>query len=119
MPPAMLAVVTGSWQSALVVKLKAAGWTRPFPATSVAPAPMATRYVVLQASRSLGLMASALPAGASVNVTPWSIETVAALSVAAFISSLKVAVMSFVTATLAVPSAGSLPASVGGTLSMT
>src|SRR5438128_12385882 len=86
MPPGMLAVVTGSWQSALVVKLKAAGWTRPFPATSVAPAPMATREVVLQASRSLGLMASALAAGASVNVRPWSMGTAAGLSVAAFIA---------------------------------
>ena len=74
---------------------------------------------MLQASRSLGLMASALAAGASVNVTPWSMETALALSVAAFIASLKVAVMSFVTATLTAPSAGSLPASVGGTLSMT
>src|SRR6266481_6701284 len=84
MPPGMLAVVTGSWQSAMVVKLKAAGWTRPFPARSVAPAPMATWYVVLQASRSLGLMVTALPAGVSVNVTPWSTETVAPLSVDAF-----------------------------------
>ena len=40
--PGMLAAVAGSWQSAMVVKLKAAGWTRPFPARSVALAPMAT-----------------------------------------------------------------------------
>ncbi len=75
--------------------------------------------MVLQASRSLGLMATALPAGVSVNVTPWSTDTAAPLSVDAFIASLKVAVMTFVTATPVAPLAGSLPASAGGTVSMT
>src|SRR5258705_11052677 len=75
-PPGMLAVVTGSWQSAMVVKLKAAGWMRPFPARSVAPAPMATGYAGLQAGRSLGWMVTALPEGAAGKGQEGSNETV-------------------------------------------
>ena len=74
---------------------------------------------MLQASRSLGVMVSALPASASVNVTPWSPDTVPVVSVDAFMSSLNVAVTTFVTATLVAPVAGSLATSVGGTVSIT
>jgi hypothetical protein len=75
--------------------------------------------VVLQASRSLGLMETALPDGVSANVTPWSTETDVPLNVDAFIASLKVAVMTLSTGTPVAPFAGSLLASAGGTVSMT
>src|SRR5712664_2239167 len=117
-PPGTLATVAGSWQSAMVVKLNAAGWVSAFPATSVAPAPTARWYVVLQARRSFGVMVSVLPAGVKVKATPWSKDT-APSNAAALISSLKLAVTTLSTATPVAPFAGSLPASAGGTLSMT